>query len=184
MTQPSSPPQSPQGGEDSLQVEEREKGAVKEAVRYIVLHCTDTYPSANFTIEKLQASHRARGFGPYPGYHFYVRRDGTLYYCRPITMRGCHAKGYNTGSIAVCYEGGRKEECRHGACPHALHPMTPWEDNRTPEQQVTLHHLLATLLQMFPGATLLGHRDLPGVHKACPCLDTRHEYAYLLTPHP
>ena len=184
---------SPQRGEDSLQVEESEKGAVRGAVGAIVLHCSDTWPSARFGIEKLAASHRARGFGPYPGYHFYVTRDGTLYYCRPIDVRGCHAKGYNTGSIGVCYEGGRKEECKNWrrkecehcgkrgcTCPKGLHEMSPWEDNRTAEQIVTLHELLSTLLALFPTAQLLGHRDLPGVQKACPCLDTRHEYQYLI----
>ena len=160
----------------------------------ILLHCSDTWPSANFTIEKLAASHRARGFGQWPGYHFYVTRDGTIYYCRPIGVRGCHAKGYNEGSIGVCYEGGRKEECkgwhRKGSscelcgqrgchCPKGLRVMSPWEDNRTAEQVVALHELLSTLLDLYPNAQLLGHRDLPGVRKACPCLDTRREYGYL-----
>ena len=159
----------------------------------IVLHCSDTWPSAHFTIEKLAAAHRKEGYGEYPGYHFYVTRDGTLYYCRPLSMKGCHAKGYNTGSIAVCYEGGRKEECKHWRhdtcsecgkrgckCPKGLHEMSPWEDNRTAEQIETLHELFSTLLTLFPQARLLGHRDLPGVKKACPCLDTRHEYQYLI----
>lgn len=25
----------------------------------------------------------------------------------------------------------------------------------------------------FPDAVILGHRDLPGVHKECPCFDTK-----------
>ena len=163
-------------------------------VAYIVLHCSDTWPSARFGIEKLKASHRKAGYGEWPGYHFYVTRDGTLYYCRPLSVRGCHARGFNTGSIAVCYEGGRREECRQWhqkecehcgkrgcTCPKGLHVMSPWEDNRTAEQVVTLHELLSTLVEMCPKAQLLGHRDLPGVKKACPCLDTRREYAYLTT---
>ena len=162
------------------------------AVTRIVLHCSDTWPSANFTIEKLAASHRKAGYGPYPGYHFFVTRDGWLYYCRPLNVRGCHAKGYNTGSIGVCYEGGRKEECKRWhqnecehcgkrgcKCPKGLHTMSPWEDNRTAEQMVTLHVLLSTLHELWPEAVILGHRDLPGVKKACPCLDAKREYEYL-----
>ncbi len=163
------------------------------AMKYIVLHCSDTWPSANFTIEKLAASHKREGFGEYPGYHFYVTRDGTLYYCRPLSVKGCHAKGYNTGSIGVCYEGGRREECRgwhrdgctdcgkRGCqCPKGLHLMSPWEDNRTAEQQVTLYELLSTLHALYPTAHICGHRDLPGVKKACPCFDAEREYGRIV----
>ena len=137
----------------------------------IVLHCTDTRPSQNFTLEILAASHRARGFGKYPGYHFYVRRDGTLYYCRPLSIAGCHVKGYNANSIGVCYEGGHRED---------EPPLDrKYEDNRTAEQQVTLHELLSTLHELFPEARIVGHRDLPGVAKACPCFDAEKEYAYI-----
>ena len=138
----------------------------------IVLHCSDTRPSQDFTLEKLAASHRARGFGKYPGYHFYVRRDGTLYYCRPLEMKGCHVAGYNANSIGVCYEGGHRED---------EPPLDrKYEDNRTAEQMVTLHELLSTLHEMFPRAKICGHRDLPGVAKACPCFDAEKEYAYIL----
>jgi len=76
-------------------------------IDYLVLHCSDTRPDQDFTVEKLQQCHAQRGFGRYPGYHIYVRRDGTCYLTRPLWMRGCHVKGYNSWSIGVCYEGGR-----------------------------------------------------------------------------
>ena len=31
--------------------------------------------------------------------------------------------------------------------------------------------LIHELKKQFPKARILGHRDLPGVHKACPCYD-------------
>ena len=68
-------------------------------ISLLVLHCSDTRPDQDFTIEKLMRSHRARGFGTYPGYHLFVRRDGSLYYCRPIAERGCHVKGHNSDSV-------------------------------------------------------------------------------------
>ena len=140
-------------------------------INLIVLHCTDTRPSQDFTLEKLAASHRARGFGKYPGYHFYIRRDGTLYYCRPLELKGCHVAGYNANSIGVCYEGGHRED---------EPPLDrKYEDNRTPEQMITLHELLTSLHELFPEARIVGHRDLPGVAKACPCFDAEKEYKYL-----
>ncbi len=159
---------------------------VPRTIDLIVLHCSDTRPSQDFTLEKLAASHRARGFGKYPGYHFYVRRDGTLYYCRPLSIAGCHVKGYNANSIGVCYEGGHREneivlsggEKEKGKMKNL--PVSKYEDNRTAEQQVTLHELLSTLHELFPEARIVGHRDLPGVAKACPCFDAEKEYAYIL----
>ena len=141
-------------------------------IELIVLHCSDTRPSQDFTIENLITSHKNAGFGDMPGYHFYVRRDGHLYYCRPITMKGCHVAGYNTISIGVCSEGGHRDDA-----PPLAHK---YEDNRTAEQLVVLHDLLTCLHEMFPSAKILGHRDLPGVKKACPCYDAEKEYAYLL----
>ena len=154
----------------------------------IVLHCTDTKPSQDFTIGKLQASHKARGFGDYPGYHLYVRRDGTLYYCRPLSMRGCHVKGYNEHSIGVCYEGGHKDPPQpsligRGSTPGAagLPPLrgagrvSVYEDNRTPEQKEVLREVLRTLHEMYPKARICGHRDL-NPNKACPCFDAQKEY--------
>ena len=144
---------------------------VPRTIDLIVLHCTDTRPSQDFTLEKLAASHRARGFGKYPGYHFYVRRDGTLYYCRPLELKGCHVSGYNANSIGVCYEGGHRED---------EPPLDrKYEDNRTAEQMITLHELLTSLHELFPEARIVGHRDLPGVAKACPCFDAEKEYAYI-----
>ena len=143
---------------------------VSRTIDLIVLHCSDTRPSQEFTIEKLSASHKGRGFGEYPGYHFYIRRDGTLYYCRPLTLIGCHVAGYNAHSIGVCYEGGhREDEVKN----------RKYEDNRTAEQMITLHYLLSTLHELLPRARICGHRDLPGVAKACPCFDAAKEYAYI-----
>ena len=161
----------------------------------IVLHCSDTRPSQNFTIENLKASHKREGFGAYPGYHFYTTRDGTLYYCRPLSMPGCHVKGYNAHSIGICYEGGHRDDpplipagtlqdlskLASGAASHP--PLRGdgrvFEDNRTAEQLITLHFLLCTLHKLFPQARICGHRDLPGVKKACPCFDAEKEYAYI-----
>jgi len=136
------------------------------AIDLLVLHCTDTRPSQHFTIEKLIACHKARGFGPWPGYHLYVRRDGSLYYCRPLSQRGCHVSGHNQHSIGICYEGG-----------HSDSPEYKYEDNRTAEQLLVLDEVLRCLLECFPHARLVGHNELAA--KACPCFDVQREYGYL-----
>ena len=118
-------------------------------IKLLVLHCSDTRPDQDFTIEKLMRSHRARGFGTYPGYHLYVRRDGSLYYCRPISERGCHVKGHNAFSIGICYEGG-----------HSCSPEYKYEDNRTAEQMVVLDEVLKLLHEVYPEARIVGHCEL------------------------
>ena len=135
----------------------------------LVLHCSDTRPDQDFTIEKLMRSHRARGFGTYPGYHLYVRRDGSLYYCRPIAERGCHVKGYNSNSVGICYEGG-----------HSCSPEYKYEDNRTAEQMVVLDEVLKLLHEVYPEARIVGHCE-SNPCKACPCLDppASKEYKYI-----
>ena len=39
------------------------------------------------------------------GYHFYVRKDGSIYRGRPIDRMGAHCEGHNNHSIGICFEG-------------------------------------------------------------------------------
>lgn len=39
------------------------------------------------------------------GYHFLVRKDGSIYRLRPENKVGSHAKGANSNSIGICFEG-------------------------------------------------------------------------------
>jgi len=134
-----------------------------------VLHCSDTRPTQEYTIQQMQRDHYRRGFGPWPGYHIYVRRDGTLYYCRPVSEIGCHVRGHNAHSIGICYEGG------HSDSPEYRH-----EDNRTAEQMVVLDEVLRLLHEVYPDARIVGHCELNPC-KACPCLDppASKEYKYI-----
>jgi N-acetyl-anhydromuramyl-L-alanine amidase AmpD len=104
----------------------------------------------------------AERFG-FTGYHYYITRNGTTYQTRHENLIGAHAKGYNQHSLGVCYEGGLDE---HGI------PT----DTRTPMQKRALLKLLRRLKKEHPDARIIGHRDLPNVHKACPCFDAIAEY--------
>ncbi len=130
----------------------------------IVVHCSATRCDRRFSVEDLIAWHDAR-FG-FTGYHYYITRDGQMYQTRHENLVGAHAVGYNQHSIGVCYEGG-------------LTPDGTPADTRTREQKAALNALLRSLKREYPDAVILGHRDLPGVHKDCPCFDARDEYAGL-----
>ncbi len=127
----------------------------------IVVHCSATRSNRQFSLEDLIACHNSR-FG-FTGYHYYITRDGQLYQTRHENLPGAHVRHYNQHSIGVCYEGG-------------LDPYGHPADTRTEAQKATLWHLLQSLKVDYPDAQILGHRDLPGVRKECPCFDAKKEY--------
>ena len=125
----------------------------------IVLHCTASRPNQHISMELLDQMHKARGW-KCCGYHYYITRDGQLHFGRPEEMVGAHARHYNAHSIGICYEGGLDEKGRAA-------------DTRTPAQKLTLQTLLTSLKFDYPDAEIVGHCELEGVHKACPCVDAR-----------
>lgn len=141
---------------------------MEREIKWLVIHCSATRPSVDFTKAKLWRSHvKGRGWDDI-GYHYYITRDGTLHPCRPEEKVGAHVKGFNQKSIGICYEGGVTEDGKH-------------EDTRTAEQLVTMHELLVELKQKYPDAEICGHRDFLGFRptKSCPCFDARKYYSYL-----
>ena len=75
----------------------------KRTINLIVVHCSATRVNQNFSIEDLEACHKARGFAEI-GYHYYITKDGTLYPGRHEDKVGAHARHYNQHSIGICYE--------------------------------------------------------------------------------
>ena len=123
----------------------------------IVIHCTASRPDQHISMELLHQMHRARGWRCC-GYHYYITRDGQLHIGRPEDEIGAHARHYNAHSIGICYEGGLDDKGRPA-------------DTRTPAQRAALIALLRSLKVDYPGAEIVGHCELEGVHKACPCFD-------------
>lgn len=155
----------------------------KRQVHTIVLHCSATRVTSDYTVEQLTGDHKARGFDG-PGYHFYIRKTGKIVVLRPLTRIGAHVAGHNTGSIGICYEGG-------------LDASGKAADTRTEAQKRAMHELVAGLVKYLPtvGSTvrvIKGHRDFSpdkngnGIIdtweriKECPCFNAEPEFAYLL----
>ena len=134
-----------------------------EDVRFLVVHCSATRCDRNFSVERLIETGMEK-WGQ-PSYHYYVRRNGTIIPILSESVRGAHAVGYNYCSIGICYEGG------YDANGDAA-------DTRTELQKHALYELLKQLREDYPRARIIGHRELPGVHKACPCY-SMDEYAAL-----
>ena len=128
----------------------------------IIIHCSATRCNEPFGVQALIRCH-AKRFG-FTGYHYYITRDGKVYQTRHSQLVGAHASGYNQHSLGVCYEGGLDAEGKPA-------------DTRTIEQKQAMLTLLKRLKTEHPQAVILGHRELPGVHKACPCFDASAEYS-------
>jgi N-acetyl-anhydromuramyl-L-alanine amidase AmpD len=130
-----------------------------EDVKYLVVHCADTPPDMDIGAKEIDRWHRKRGFNGI-GYHYVIRRDGTLESGRPLNIPGAHAKPHNRWSIGICLVGGRASE---GTEP---------ENNFTDKQRLTLSVLLEEFVRDHPKLEVVGHRDL-NPRKACPSFDVK-----------
>ena len=130
----------------------------------IVIHCSATRADRSLTPDDLETQHRRRGFNG-TGYHYYIRKDGTVHLTRPIERIGAHVKGFNLNSVGICYEGGLDIR------------GTP-ADTRTLLQKASLTALLRELKRIFPKILVVGHHDLNPM-KACPCFNAVAEYRKL-----
>ena len=131
----------------------------RKETKYIVIHCSATRPSQDIDAKTVDNWHRARGFFQI-GYHFFIKRDGTLEEGRPIDDVGAHAKGYNSKSIGLAMAGGVTEN-----------DIDIPEDNFTKEQYETLDRLLEDLVEKYPSAHIIGHNQISV--KACPSFDVQ-----------
>ncbi len=83
------------------------------------------------------------------GYHFLVRKDGTIYRGRPEDTVGAHTYGKNYDSIGICFEGNFESEIMGSA------------------QREAGAELVTYLLNKYPGMTsICCHRDFNAT--ACP----------------
>lgn len=146
----------------------------KANIDTIVIHCTATGPGREVSVTELDRWHRAQRFEPYvtpegrqvfAGYHYLIHLDGTVKVIRPEEHRGqhCPQQNMNNRAIAVCYVGG--VDNNNKPC-----------DTRTQAQKRALLTLLRELRNRYPQARIIGHRDVPGVAKACPSFDVKSEY--------
>ena len=129
------------------------------AIKYIVLHCTATPQST--TIDSIKNYWRNDLGWSNVGYHYMIQADGTIVQIADESLITNGVRGYNKDSIHVCWIGGQIK------------------DNRTKQQREALIRKLSELKAKYPSAIIQGHRDFPGVTKACPQFDAKTEYKNL-----
>ena len=66
----------------------------------IVIHHTGNPTDDDLSAEQLHRSHQNLGWSGV-GYHFIVRKDGSIELGRPVECVGAHAEGFNYCSIGI-----------------------------------------------------------------------------------
>ena len=136
----------------------------------VVIHCSATPEGRFHTMADVRAWHITRGFSDI-GYHYVLWLDGKIEKGRSEDRQGAHARtgGHNDGTLGVCYIGGMDADNKHP------------KDTRTPAQKAALRELLDDLADQYGPLKVIGHRDIPGVSKACPSFDAAAEYGPVWT---
>lgn len=106
--------------------------------------------AASCTAEDVHCWHVGNGWAGI-GYHYLVRKDGTIYRGRPEDTVGAHAYGANSHSIGVCFEGNYQVE------------------QTMPAAQLAAGQALVADIKRRWGITkMIGHKDVAGSTTDCP----------------
>jgi len=110
----------------------------------IVLHHA---AATSCTVQDVHRWHLDNGWSGI-GYHFFIRKDGTVWRGRPEDRVGAHTVNYNSRSIGICFEGNFEKE-----------PMPDF-------QKAAGLELIAYLKGKYPIKEIKGHGELKST--ACP----------------
>ncbi len=136
-------------------------------VKYIVVHCTATQPEA--TIESIRRYWReVKGWKDVPGYHYIIKPDGEIIKLLDESKNSYGVYAHNSECISISYIGGIDRTGKP-------------KDTRTKLQERAMFNKIVELLERYPKAKAVGHRDFPGVKKACPSFDVKN---WLANYHP
>lgn len=143
-------------------------------MKYLVLHCTATPEGREVSSKEICHWHTdpvkkgGRGWKQV-GYTDLFHLDGTV---ERLVKNNEDAEvdpwevtngaaGYNSVSRHVVYAGGLAKDGKTA------------KDTRTAAQQKAMTDYVRNFHERFPQIKIVGHRDLPGVTKACPSFDVK-----------
>lgn len=113
----------------------------RTSTKYIVLHHAAV---SKCTAADIHRGHQEKGWAGI-GYHFFVRKDGSIYRGRPIGAVGAHCLGWNEVSIGICAEGNFQTDIMPDAQKFALADLVSWLRFVYPEAKVVGHkEMMAT----------------------------------------
>ena len=123
----------------------------KRPVSRVFIHCSASDHAHHDNAATMDKWHKERGWSGI-GYHFFIRKDGTIEGGRNIESIPAAQKGHNTGTIAICVHGLDKSKFTHF-------------------QRASLRALCIHLNELYKGGlTFHGHKEVEP-NKACPVFD-------------
>lgn len=132
----------------------------RKTTDYIIIHCAATRATHNVDIKEVDRWHREKGWRMV-GYHFFIKRDGTIQTGRPLMDGGAHAgPEYNNRSVGICLAGGVGQD---GKTPEANYTEAQWKQLKSLVEDLKKHN--------FPDAEVIGHNHV--ATKDCPCFDVK-----------
>lgn len=117
----------------------------RQSTSYIALH----HRGGNGDANSIHAQHQNQGWSGI-GYHFYIRKDGSIYRGRPINTVGAHISGFNSYSVGICFEGNY----------HTIDKSMPVAQLKAGQE------LVSYLKSLYPDTKVVKHKDLGST--ACP----------------
>jgi len=123
----------------------------------IVIHCAATKPSMDIGYDEIRKWHVEDNGWDDVGYHYIIKRDGTLQIGRDESMVGSHARQVNGTSLGICLVGGVDDN-------------NDWENNFNDEQFETLKTIVLKLKDKYQIEKIIGHYEVDDVKK-CPSFD-------------
>lgn len=126
----------------------------------IVVHCADTPPTMDVTARMINQWHVKDNGWAAIGYHYVIKRDGTIEGGRPHDTQGAHASQVNSHSVGICLAGGKGK------------PGT-FDDHFTAAQAASLVFVIESLQALYKDTQVVGHRDVDNAGKTCPNFDAK-----------
>ena len=77
-------------------------------INEIIVHCSDSDYKAHDDISIIRGWHMNERKYKDVGYHYFIRKDGTIQKGRDLMVSGAHCKGHNRHSVGVCFSGKHK----------------------------------------------------------------------------
>jgi len=140
----------------SLEELQAELRNIKRDVTEVVVHWTETPTNKNIGSEEINETHLAADLKGI-GYHYVIRRDGSLQRGRPANIEGEHAitNNHNTRSIGIVFVGGINvpSETRNIQDFLSVQSLTRSQFN-------TFDHFCRAFYDVFAGGQIVGHSDI------------------------
>jgi len=71
----------------------------------MIIHCSDSDVPEHDNIEAIRRWHVDERGWKDVGYHFFIRKDGSIEKGRDVRIAGAHCKGHNHDSVGICLSG-------------------------------------------------------------------------------